>query len=107
MVSGGFTIPVIKSFIPIFYEEANVLNNILQTKCADSKSNDCDISSPISMATMEMIGKTALGVQFNAQKSKYHRFVENLLTAMAVSVNLYNIQDRIIILIIKLPIYLF
>jgi len=33
---------------------------------------------------MEMIGKTALGVTFNAQKGGCNRFVENLLTAMHV-----------------------
>ncbi|XP_025418931.1 cytochrome P450 4C1-like isoform X2 [Sipha flava] len=81
MVSEGFSFPIIKSFIPIFHEEANVLEKILQNKC-DSVSNECDISVPISMATMEMIGKTALGVQFNAQYYGHHRFVENLQTAM-------------------------
>ncbi|VVC29239.1 Hypothetical protein CINCED_3A013937 [Cinara cedri] len=82
MVSGGFSFTIIKSFIPIFYEEANTLNNVLRAKCAISNSNDCDISFPVSMATMEMIGKTALGVKFNAQNGGCHRFVENLQTAM-------------------------
>ncbi|XP_026809782.1 cytochrome P450 4C1-like isoform X1 [Rhopalosiphum maidis] len=81
MVSGGFNFKIIKSFIPIFYEESNVLNNILKQNY-DLKSNECDISSPISMATMEMIGKTALGVKFYAQNGGRHRFVENLQTAM-------------------------
>jgi len=83
MVSGGFNFKIIKSFIPIFFEESNVLNNILKQNY-DLKSNECDISSPISMATMEMIGKTALGVKFNAQNGGRHRFVENLQTAMIV-----------------------
>lgn len=84
MVSGGFNFTIIKSFIPIFYEESNVLNNILTQKY-DLKSNECDISVPVSMATMEMIGKTALGVKLNAQNGGRHRFVENLQTAMHVS----------------------
>ncbi|KAF0770087.1 cytochrome P450 4C1-like [Aphis craccivora] len=81
MVSGGFNFKIIKSFIPIFYEESNVLSDILKQKY-NIKSNECDISTPISMATMEMIGKTALGVKFNAQNGGRHRFVENLQTAM-------------------------
>lgn len=84
MVSKGFSFPIIKSFIPIFYEEVNVLEKILHNK-RDSVSNECDISVPISMATMEMIGKTALGVQFNAQYYGHHRFIENLQTTMLVS----------------------
>lgn len=83
MVSGGFNYTIIKSFIPIFYEEANVLSKILQNK-REPKSNDCDISIPVSMATMEMIGRTALGVTFNAQNSGRHLFVENLQIAMHV-----------------------
>lgn len=83
MVAGGFNFTIIKSFIPIFYEEANVLNEILQ-KQRDLKSSECNISIPVSMATMEMIGKTALGVKFNAQNGGRHRFVENLQTAMHV-----------------------
>ncbi|XP_050444345.1 cytochrome P450 4C1-like [Adelges cooleyi] len=42
------------------------------------KSNDCEISCAIDMATMEMIGRTALGVKFNAQKNAKHVFAENL-----------------------------
>lgn len=83
MVSKGFSFTILKSFIPIFFEEANVLANVLQEKC-DLKSNECDVSVPVSMATMEMIGRTALGVTFNAQKGGRNRFVENLQTAMHV-----------------------
>lgn len=83
MVSKGFNFSILKSFIPIFYEEANVLVEILLTK-SKVNSNGCDISDPVSMATMEMIGKTALGVTFNAQKNSGNRFVENLQTAMHV-----------------------
>ncbi|XP_001948141.4 cytochrome P450 4C1-like [Acyrthosiphon pisum] len=81
MVSGGFNFTITKSFIPIFYEESNVLDDILKQKC-DLKSNECDISVPVSMATMEIIGRTALGVKFNAQNGGRHRFVENLQTVM-------------------------
>lgn len=96
MVTGGFNFTIIKSFVPTFYEEANVLNEILQKKC-DLESNECDISVPVSMATMEMIGKTALGVKFNAQNGGSHRFVENLQTAMHVG-NIYkNYFTRIFI----------
>lgn len=83
MVTRGFSFSLLKSFIPIFYEEANVLAEILLKKC-DFKSNECDVSVPVSMATMEMIGKTALGVTFNAQKGGRNRFVENLQAAMHV-----------------------
>jgi len=82
-VTKGFSFKLLKEFIPIFYEEALVLAEILGDK-SDSKSKECDISVPVSMATMEMIGKTALGVTFNAQKGGCNRFVENLLTAMHV-----------------------
>jgi len=74
---------MLKEFIPIFYEEALVLTEILRENC-DSISKECDVSVPVSMATMEMIGKTALGITFNAQKGGHNRFVENLLIALHV-----------------------
>lgn len=67
------------SMIPTFYQEAKVLVEVVQ-KERDIKSNDCNISHPISMATMEMIGKSALGVAFNAQRNGQHKFVEALHT---------------------------
>lgn len=84
-MSGGFNFTIIKSFIPIFYAEAMVLSEILRKK-SDSISNECDISTPVGMATMEMIGRTALGVKFNAQSGGHHRFVESVFMAMKVSV---------------------
>nr|QRY28565.1 cytochrome P450 CYP4CH2v2 [Sitobion avenae] len=81
LMTKGFSFKLLKEFIPIFYEEALVLAEILGDN-SDSASKECDISVPVSMATMEMIGKTALGVTFNAQKGGCNRFVENLLTAM-------------------------
>jgi len=83
IVLAGFNFSTIKSFIPIFYKEASILTEILQKKCYSILS-ECDISIPISMATMDMIGKTALGVHFNAQKGGRNQFVENLHTAMHV-----------------------
>lgn len=83
MVSEGLNFTVIKSFIPIFYEEANVLADVLQKNC-DFKSKECNISVPVSMATMEIIGKTAMGVTFNAQKGGCNQFVSNLQTIMHV-----------------------
>jgi len=82
IVTKGLNFSPTKSFIPIFYQEANVLAKILQEKCL--KSNECNISGPISMATMEMIGKTALGITFNAQTGGCNQFVEHLQTAMHV-----------------------
>ncbi|KAF0767926.1 cytochrome P450 4C1-like [Aphis craccivora] len=81
IVVRGFSFTSTNSFIPIFYQEANVLAKILQEKCV-LKSNECNISGPVSMATMEMIGKTALGVTFNAQTGGCNQFVEHLQTAM-------------------------
>lgn len=83
MVVGGFNFSIIKSFIPIFYNEANTLAEILE-KNSDPKSRECEISLPINMATMEMIGKTALGVTFNAQNGGHHPFVKNLRKVMFV-----------------------
>lgn len=83
MVSGGLSFAMIKSFIPIFYEEACVLSEKLNKIC-DLKSKECDISNPINMATMEMIGKTALGVKLNAQNNSHHRFIDNLQTTLHV-----------------------
>lgn len=73
----------LKSLIPSFYHETNVLIEVIQKKC-DIKSNDCDISQPINMATMEMIGKSALGVTFNAQLDGHNKFVEALHTVFDV-----------------------
>lgn len=94
MVSAGFNFTIIKSFIPTFYAEAMVLSEMLRKK-SDSKSNECDISVPISMATMEMIGRTAMGVKFNAQHGSGHRFVENVLTAMRVSDFCYRRPNKV------------
>lgn len=73
---------MLKSFIPTFYEEANVLSAILQKKCAES--DECDINHPLAMTTLEMIGKTALGVTLNAQNDGTSRFLENVDTIMDV-----------------------
>lgn len=83
-ISGGFSFTILKSFIPKFYYEAEVLSDVLQ-KGRDPNSGNCEISGPISMATMEIIGKTALDVSFNAQNAEGHPFVESLLMAMHVS----------------------
>lgn len=83
MVSKGFNISILKSFIRVFYEEANVLAEKL-IKNSDVVTNECEVSLPVSMATMEMIGKTALGVTFNAQNESRHPFVENLINIMEV-----------------------
>lgn len=85
MVSGGFRFTVIKSFLPIFYEESMTLSEIFQNN-SDLKSKECDISVPIAMATLEMIGRTALGIKFNAQTGNRHKFVENLKKTMQVCV---------------------
>lgn len=85
MISGGFNFTIIKSFIPLFSKQAMVLNKIIQNN-RDLKSNECEISKPVGLATMEMIGRTALGIKFNAQKGGRHRFVENLHAAMVVSI---------------------
>lgn len=82
MVTGGLSFIMIKSFIPIFYEEARVLSEILKKNCDSEK--ECNISVPISLAIMEIIGKTALGVTFNAQKGGRNQFVDNLRTVMLV-----------------------
>lgn len=87
MISGGFNFTIIKSFIPLFYKQAMVLSKIIQNN-RDLKSNECEISKPVSMATMEMIGRTALGIKFNAQKGGNHQFVENLHIAMMVSITI-------------------
>jgi len=83
IVSGGLNFSIIKSFIQIFFEEANDLAEILQMNC-NLKTNDCNISNFVSLATMEMIGRSSLGVTFNAQKGGRNRFIENLQTAMHV-----------------------
>ncbi|XP_050444378.1 cytochrome P450 4C1-like isoform X3 [Adelges cooleyi] len=77
LVAAGFKFSMLKSFIPIFYEEAKFLSQVLYEK-RDSNTNECEISCAIGMATMEMIGRTALGVKFNTQKNAKHEFLENL-----------------------------
>lgn len=83
MVSGTFSLSILKSFIPVFCEEAAILSDSLNKKC-DPKSKDCEISYPIKMATMEMIGETAIGFKFNAQKADRHIFLDNLQTILTV-----------------------
>ncbi|XP_050436889.1 cytochrome P450 4c21-like isoform X2 [Adelges cooleyi] len=77
LVAAGFKFSILKSFVPTFYEEAKFLSQLLYEK-REINSNECEISRAIGMATMEMIGRTALGVKFNAQKNAKHVFVENL-----------------------------
>ncbi|XP_050444381.1 cytochrome P450 4C1-like isoform X2 [Adelges cooleyi] len=77
MVAAGFKFSMLKSFVPIFYEEAKFLGKILYEK-REINSNECEISSAIGMATLEMIGRTAFGVKLNAQKNGNHEFFENL-----------------------------
>ncbi|XP_050433546.1 cytochrome P450 4C1-like isoform X3 [Adelges cooleyi] len=77
LVATGFKFSMLKSFIPIFYEEAKFLSQVLYEK-RDINTNECEISCAIGMATMEIIGRTALGVKFNTQKNAKHVFLENL-----------------------------
>ncbi|XP_050431497.1 cytochrome P450 4C1-like [Adelges cooleyi] len=67
---------MLKMFVPIFYEEAKFLGDIMYEK-REINSNECEISCAIGNVTMEIIGRTALGVKFNAQKNAKHPFVEN------------------------------
>ncbi|XP_050444449.1 cytochrome P450 4C1-like [Adelges cooleyi] len=76
MVAVGLKYSMLKSFIPIFHEEAKFLSQVLYEK-REINSDDCEISSAIGMATMEIIGRAALGVKLNAQKNAKHVFVEN------------------------------
>lgn len=72
----GMNNTILKSFIPIFYEETKVLSELLRKY--RSNSNECNIMGPISRAIMDMIGRTALGLSFNTQQDGHHRFVENI-----------------------------
>lgn len=96
MVIKGLGVSKLKSLIPSLYQEAKVLVERMQEKC-EPESGDCDISQPISMATMEMIGKTALGVRFNAQQDGHNKFVKAIDTLFGVchlyerSFDLFNI----------------
>lgn len=83
MVSAGFSFKILKSFIPIIYYEAEILNDVLQKNSASN--SDTEISGPFGMATMEIIGKTGLDVTFNAQNGDQHPFVKNVQIAMHVS----------------------
>ncbi|XP_050444443.1 cytochrome P450 4C1-like [Adelges cooleyi] len=83
LVSSGFKFSMLKSFVPIFYEEAKFLSHVLYEK-RENNTNECEISWAIGMATMEMIGRTALGVKLNAQKNAKHVFVENLHVILKV-----------------------
>ncbi|XP_050542875.1 cytochrome P450 4C1-like isoform X2 [Daktulosphaira vitifoliae] len=83
MVIAGFNYTIMRSFLPVFYEEACVLLKVLHMQC-NQNSKGCDISVPISNATMEMIGRNALGIKFNAQNGVKHEFIENLFNTMTV-----------------------
>lgn len=84
MLSKGLSHSVItKSFLPIFYDEANVLAEILINK-SDPESKECEISLPLNMATMDIIGRSSLGVHFNSQKGGHHPFVENFKQMLEV-----------------------
>ncbi|XP_050444370.1 cytochrome P450 4c21-like isoform X2 [Adelges cooleyi] len=71
LVASGFKFSMLKSFVPIFYEEAKFLSQVLYEK-QEISTNECEISWAIGMATLEMIGRTALGVKLNAQKNAKH-----------------------------------
>ncbi|XP_050440732.1 cytochrome P450 4V2-like [Adelges cooleyi] len=66
----------LKSLIPDFYEEAKVLEHILSEKL-ERKSNECDISRAFELASMDTIGRTALGEKFNSQNKANHAFQHN------------------------------
>ncbi|XP_050426995.1 cytochrome P450 4C1-like [Adelges cooleyi] len=83
LVSSGFKFSMLKSFVPIFHEEAKFLSQVLYEK-RENNTDECEISWAISMATLEMIGRTALDVKFNAQKNTKHVFVENLHVILKV-----------------------
>lgn len=75
-----------KSFIPMFYKEAILVNEKLRNEC-DPKTNYCNKIVPIQKAMMEMLGQTIFffGVKFNAQDEKnQHQFVNYLCTILHV-----------------------
>lgn len=104
---GGLNFPILKSFIPTFYEEAVVLNEKLRSNI-DLKSKDCRIFGPISNATMEMIGQTAFGIKFNSQNEMHnHRFVENLQIILRVCITSTTLINNCLYLLVFIGLYIF
>ncbi|XP_050528887.1 cytochrome P450 4C1-like isoform X2 [Daktulosphaira vitifoliae] len=73
----GMSILNVKQFIPIFYEEAKILGEVMFQK-RDSHTHECDICEPVSNATMDTFGRTTMGENFNSQKNNHHLFIENI-----------------------------
>ncbi|XP_050436772.1 cytochrome P450 4C1-like isoform X2 [Adelges cooleyi] len=77
LVSEGLKFSTLKSYMPIFYEEANALGKVLYEQ-RDQISHECEISKAVSRATMEIIGRTTLGIQFGGQKNSKNHLLENI-----------------------------
>ncbi|XP_050431128.1 cytochrome P450 4c21-like [Adelges cooleyi] len=73
----GFKFSTLKSYIQLFYEEANTLGRLLYEK-REKISHQCKISKAVAMATMKIIGRTTLGIQLSDQKNTDTFFLENL-----------------------------
>ncbi|XP_050440094.1 cytochrome P450 4C1-like [Adelges cooleyi] len=63
----------LKSLITLFYEESRILEQILSEK-SKRKSMELEISHFFELASIDTIGRTALGEEFNSQNKENHDF---------------------------------
>lgn len=63
----------LKSMITSFYDESKILAHILSEKC-EGKPIELEIGRFFDLASMDSIGRTALGEEFDSQNKENHVF---------------------------------
>lgn len=91
-----FHFKILHSYIQYFYEESQLLCNIIREEAQDGAETKTDMK--LKLAGFDMIVRNVLGIQINAQRNPQHPFVLNIIETMQVS--LYWEQN----LIIKFPV---
>ncbi|XP_050520150.1 cytochrome P450 4C1-like isoform X2 [Daktulosphaira vitifoliae] len=91
IVSSSLNNNKMKSFIQIFYEEANILSNMI-LDISNKESNECEISVPISLTTMKIIKKSVFGNDISMKNEKYDFTVVKCIQTLMMIVE-YRIRN--------------
>ncbi|CAH0382195.1 unnamed protein product [Bemisia tabaci] len=82
LITPAFHFQILKTFIPIFYNETKSLGGHLMRR--KERNGEVEVSKPIGLCTLDMIMLNAMGLNGNAQESSDHVFVRGYDTVINV-----------------------
>ncbi|KAH8879816.1 cytochrome P450 3A5 [Thozetella sp. PMI_491] len=95
IVTRVFTTPYVRRTLPVFQENASLLTRYIDKACLQRGKGVIELQTMYSKAAMDIIGKTALGVDLENLVSPvlkmdflqcYHRMFESSPTSMAIAI---------------------